>query len=110
MARSEPEIIPDISKIIDYYDIFFIDLWGVIHNGVNLFPGVNNVLKVMKKNEKTIFFITNAPRRASVISRQLKKFGIDNSLYDRIVSSGEITWHSLKKKISASNYHLRLKI
>ena len=31
----------NISKISINYDCFFIDLWGVIHNGVEIFEGVN---------------------------------------------------------------------
>ena len=46
-------------------------------------------LKILKKKIKW-FFITNAPRRASVISEQLKEFGIDRKLYDKVISSGEI--------------------
>jgi len=97
--KSGTQIINDISEIIDNYDVFFIDLWGVVHNGVKLFPGVLEVLEVLKVKKKVIFFITNAPRRANVISKQLKEFGINYDLYDRIVSSGEITWFSLRKKI-----------
>ena len=97
--KSGIQIIKDISEIIDDYDVFFIDLWGVIHNGVKLFPGVLKVLEILKVKKKVIFFITNAPRRAKVISTQLKEFGINDNLYDRIVSSGEITWVYLKKKL-----------
>ena len=101
------KIIRDISEIVDFYEVYFIDLWGVIHNGVKLFPGVNDVLKVLKKKKKTIFFITNAPRRATIISKQLKELGIDNNVYDRIVSSGEITWYFLEQKIKKTKKKLR---
>ena len=105
--KSGTQIIRDISEIIDNYDVFFIDLWGVVHNGVKLFPGVLEVLEVLKVKKKVIFFITNAPRRANVISKQLKEFGINYDLYDRIVSSGEITWFSLRKKIMSTSKVLK---
>ena len=91
------KIIRGISEIVDFYEIYFIDLWGVIHNGVKLFPGVNDVLKVLKKKKKTVFFITNAPRRSYVIADQLNDFGLSKKFYNNIISSGEITWLSLKK-------------
>ena len=48
-------------SIVNNYDLFFIDIWGVIHNGLNLFEGVKTVLKRLKKKNKVVFFITNAP-------------------------------------------------
>ena len=90
--------IQNLSEIQNEYECFFIDLWGVIHNGVNLFENVLDTLKFLKNEKKSIFFLTNAPRRSSVIKKQLFKFGLSNKLYDDVVSSGEITWQKLKGK------------
>ncbi|WP_162937932.1 hypothetical protein [Kiloniella sp. EL199] len=38
-------IITGISKIINDYDLFILDLWGVIHNGVQAYPKALNCLK-----------------------------------------------------------------
>ena len=86
-----------LKEIEDNYNVFFIDLWGVIHNGIELFEFVSSSLMRLKEKKK-IIFITNAPRRALVISQQLQQFGLSKNNYDYIVSSGEITWISLKKK------------
>ncbi len=86
-----------LEDIEDKYNVFFIDLWGVIHNGLNLFEGVKTVLKRLKKKNKVVFFITNAPRRSYVIADQLNDFGLSEKFYDQIISSGEITWLNLKK-------------
>jgi len=90
--------IQNLSEIQSKYECFFIDLWGVIHNGVSLFQNVKETLKNLKKEDKSIFFLTNAPRRSSVIKKQLSEFGLSNELYDDVVSSGEITWQKLKGK------------
>ena len=50
-----------------------------------------------------VFFITNAPRRSFVISQQLEDFGIEQKLYDKIISSGELTWLSIKEKYQKKN-------
>ena len=94
---SDPIKLKSLKEIEDKYDIFFIDLWGVIHNGLQLFESIENVLNRLKKKNKVIFFITNAPRRSFVIADQLNDFGLSQTFYDRIISSGEITWLSLKK-------------
>ncbi len=90
--------IQNFRDLIYKYDVFFIDLWGVVHNGVNLFKNTLDVIEKIKKEKKKIFFLTNAPRRASVISNQLEEFGLSANLYDQIISSGELTWLSLKGK------------
>ena len=94
---SDPIKLKSLKEIEDKYDIFFIDLWGVIHNGLQLFESIEKVLNRLKKKNKVIFFITNAPRRSFVIADQLNDFGLSKNFYDRIISSGEITWLSLKK-------------
>ncbi len=93
----------NLSDIDDHYDVFLIDLWGVIHNGIAAFDNVIPVLQSLKQKKKMVFFITNAPRRSFVISQQLEDFGIEQKLYDKIISSGELTWLSIKEKYQKKN-------
>ena len=97
------EKLNNLSDIDDYYDVFLIDLWGVIHNGIAAFDNVIPVLQSLKQKKKMVFFITNAPRRSFVISQQLEDFGIEQKLYDKIISSGELTWLSIKEKYQKKN-------
>ena len=97
------EKLNNLSDIDDYYDVFLIDLWGVIHNGIAAFDNVIPVLQILKQKKKMVFFITNAPRRSFVISQQLEDFGIEQKLYDKIISSGELTWLSIKEKYQKKN-------
>ena len=97
------EKLNNLSDIDDHYDVFLIDLWGVIHNGIAAFDNVIPVLQSLKQKKKMVFFITNAPRRSFVISQQLEDFGIEQKLYDKIISSGELTWLSNKEKHQKKN-------
>ncbi len=45
-----------LEEIEDKYNIFFIDLWGVVHNGLELFGNVKTVLKRLKKKKKNCYF------------------------------------------------------
>ena len=94
----EPKRIMRLSEIYDKYSCFFVDLWGVVHNGIKLFQDVRETLQALKKNQKKIFFLTNAPRRSFIIKEQLEHFGIEPKLYDDVISSGEITWQKMKEK------------
>ena len=97
------EKLNNLSDIANHYDVFLIDLWGVIHNGIAAFDNVIPVLQSLKQKKKMVFFITNAPRRSFVISQQLEDFGIEQKLYDKIISSGELTWLSIKEKYQKKN-------
>ena len=95
-----------ISDIEKNYSLFLVDLWGVIHNGIKIFPEIPEVLRNLQKKKKEIIFITNAPRRALVIENQLTEFGIDRKLYSRVISSGEITWRYLFEKFRDKNVNI----
>ena len=97
LSVTDTKEIEKLSEICNKYDCFFIDLWGVVHNGVSLFKNVKETLNSLKKN-KDVFFLTNAPRRSHVIKEQLLNFGIESYLYNDVISSGEITWQRLKEK------------
>ena len=43
-----------LKSIVDSYDLFFIDIWGVVHNGINLHKNSINVLENLYKKKKRI--------------------------------------------------------
>ena len=73
MYKKNPENLDHIKTIIDQYEVYFIDLWGVIHNGVKLFDNAINVISKLKELEKKIVLISNAPRTNSSVKIFLKK-------------------------------------
>jgi len=56
------KLIKGLSEVQGKYDTFFIDLWGVIHNGIHLYPEAINVLENLSKLKKRFVLISNAPR------------------------------------------------
>ena len=81
--------LPGMAALAPRYDGFILDLWGVIHDGVQPYPGAPECLAALRRAGKRIVLLTNAPRRAEPIRRQLRKMGIDDALYDGVMSSGE---------------------
>ena len=55
----ETKLIKGLSQVQSKYDTFFIDLWGVVHNGIELYPGAIEVLENLEKikNQKLFFRI-----------------------------------------------------
>ena len=80
-----------MSALAGGYDGFILDLWGVIHDGVTPYPGAAACLAALRGDGKRIVLLTNAPRRAEPIRRQLRRMGIGDELYDGVMSSGEAT-------------------
>ena len=87
-----------LRHLIDHYDLFVLDLWGVIHDGVTAFPHALDVLTQLARHHKTVAFISNAPRREIVIAAQLQQLGVESHFYDAIFSSGEQTWQQLHEQ------------
>ena len=50
-----------LKSIVSQYDLFFIDIWGVIHNGIKLHENAVKVLEELSKNNKKFILLTNAP-------------------------------------------------
>ena len=100
MAKIVP-LADGISAFIDNYDAVVIDLWGVIHDGVNLYPGVADCLQRLLDQRKPYALLSNAPRRATAIARGMGQMGLPPSLYPHIMSSGEATWRGLKDRREA---------
>lgn len=81
--------ISGLSAIAPRYDACILDLWGVIHDGMQLYPGVHDALAALRGAGKKIVFLSNAPRRAAKVEQVLNGLGIEPALYDHILSSGE---------------------
>ena len=72
-------------------DVILSDVWGVIHDGIHGFPEACKALQAFRAQGGTVIMITNAPRPADSVQRQLRKMEISDETYDAIVSSGDLT-------------------
>ena len=94
-------------SIADNYDLFYIDLWGVIHNGINLHEHAIGALKELLKKKKMFVLLTNAPRPNKTVQNFLEKMGMDKALRDHVFTSGEAALNYLKKSfLSKKFYHI----
>ena len=86
-----------LKAIADSYELFYIDLWGVVHNGINLHDEAINVLKQISKKNKDYVLLTNAPRPNSTVKKFLEKMGMEKEMRDHVFTSGEASLNYLKK-------------
>ena len=103
----EAKLIKGLSQVQSKYDTFFIDLWGVMHNGIQLYPKAIKVLENLNKLNKRFVFISNAPRPSKSVEKFLLKLKMNKILVKNIITSGEVTLKSLQKNVyGKSFYHL----
>ena len=66
-----------LKSIANNYDLFFIDIWGVVHNGIKLNDSSISVLENLLKLNKKFVLLTNAPRPNQTVIGFLKKMGLN---------------------------------
>ena len=78
-----------LKSIVSKYDLFFIDLWGVVHNGIQLHTNSIKALHEIHKLNKEFVLLTNAPRPNSDVIDFLTKMGMDKIFSSKVYTSGE---------------------
>lgn len=96
--KSSIRFISGLHEVVGLYDGFVIDLMGVVHNGVSLFPHVVECLTALKDRGKMVVFLSNAPRRSYTTQARLDKLNLSQDLYHKIITSGEKVHHNLKNR------------
>lgn len=94
-----------LSPLMQRYDGFIIDLWGVIHDGTNPYPGAVEAIHALHAAGKKLMFLSNAPRRASMATGRLTQFGILPKQYEALITSGEVAFQLLQSGALALGKH-----
>lgn len=93
--------LPGLAPVIDRYDGVILDLWGVIHDGEQPYPGVPETLDRLRAAGKTVCLLSNAPRRTDGVIRKLSGMGIGRDRYDHVMTSGEAAYQALRTRDDA---------
>ena len=94
-----------LRSIVKNYDIFFIDLWGVVHNGIKHNENAIETLTQISNANKNYVLLTNAPRPNSTVKIFLEKMGMDKSILEKVYTSGEMALNYLKKNYSKKSFY-----
>ena len=97
--------------LINKFDYFLFDQWGVIHNGKKKFSFIDKTLK--KLNTKYCIVISNTSQNEKETKEDtFRKLGINHCYFNRIITSGEYLQYvafSRKKKFLKYKKYLKLK-
>ena len=96
-----------LSEVFEAYDTFIIDLWGVVHNGINLNKNAIDAVDQLIKNSKKVVFLSNAPRPKTKVVDFLLKMKMDKKYLNNVMTSGEAAMNEINKnKFGKSFFHL----
>jgi HAD superfamily hydrolase (TIGR01459 family) len=90
------EHLQGFASLADRYDGFVLDLWGVIHDGVNAFPHAVDCLARLREAGKRTLLLSNVPRPNEAAQELMRRMGIPDDLYTAILTSGEAVRRALQ--------------
>ena len=93
--RPRVPVLEGLRDIVADYDALIVDLWGVIHGGVEPYAGVLETLAALRAAGKPVALLSNAPRRAASAGRRLTAIGVAPDAYDVLMTSGEAAHEAL---------------
>ena len=71
------------------YRLILCDVWGVVHDGVSLYPWAADRLLQWREQGRFVVLLTNAPRTADAVEQQLQQIGLPRDCWDAVATSGE---------------------
>lgn len=88
-----------MSGLVDRFDAFILDQWGVLHDGKILYPDVLSTLQRLKVAGKKLIMLSNSSKRKASSIRGLAQVGIDPLFFfdNDVVTSGEVCWQDLSR-------------
>ena len=99
------KIIKGLREVYQKYDAFFIDLWGVMHNGIELYSKSIEVLTNLYKLKKRFVLMSKAPRPSKNVEQFLLNLKMDKVFTKNIFTSGEAALRSLRQNIYGKNFY-----
>jgi HAD superfamily hydrolase (TIGR01459 family) len=88
------------------YPVWFVDIWGVVHNGETPFVETVATLARHRKEGGTVVLVSNSPRSAKGVIQQLDEIGVRSDAYDDAVTSGDVTQDLMRQVPSGRLYHI----
>eukprot|EP00977_Amphora_coffeiformis_P003714 scaffold717_cov158-Amphora_coffeaeformis.AAC.2 len=90
------KILSGIRDLVDDYDLFLLDMWGVMHDGSRPYDGVLDVVQRLRAAGKRLIILSNSSKRRDNSVKMLTKLGFDVVHdFEQIITSGEVAYQML---------------
>ena len=84
-----PSLHQSLAELVDLYDAFILDQFGVLHNGVNALDGAIEAVSHLKSRQKKLIILSNTSAPAQKALAKLPTLGFDRDHFVDAVTSGE---------------------
>lgn len=91
------KIINGLKDIIDQFDTFILDQWGVLHNGGQAFEKAVEALEFLKQHNKKVVILSNSGRTRDFSYIRLAESGISRDMYLDVLTSGDHMRHNFEQ-------------
>ena len=95
---TKPSEITGLAEIINRYDAFLIDQFGVLRDGRGPYPDAAETLVALKAGGKRNIILSNSGKRSQENSVRLAELGFDPQSWDWFLTSGETAWRIMAKE------------
>lgn len=89
-----PFAIPEltsITQLAETADVWFVDIWGVMHNGYKPFDSAVVACQTFRQGGGRVLLLSNSPRPRAGVIRQLDDIGVPRDAYDYVITSGDVS-------------------
>lgn len=83
-------VIGSLDEVAGQYDAVLCDVWGVIHDGRDVYPRAAGALRRVRAAGLAVVLVTNMPRPSSTMPRALARLGFPDDAWDAVVTSGDV--------------------
>jgi HAD superfamily hydrolase (TIGR01450 family) len=90
--RPSPVFLQGCQSIVDQYDVFLLDQYGVLHDGVQPLPGAKETLEYLLQKNKKLVVLSNASSRATSAISRFRNMGLPDG-HTGFITSGETAWN-----------------
>jgi HAD superfamily hydrolase (TIGR01450 family) len=88
-------------SILNEYDVFLVDAYGVFWDGSNFIEGTKDTLKALVENGKFVIILSNTTQRSTPAIEKYAKLGlIQGKHYHELITSGEVARTYLEKGLA----------
>lgn len=84
-------LLESIATLAPSADVWFLDIWGVLHNGVRPFAGCVEACRTFRSQGGKVILVSNSPRPRQGVILQLDQIGVDHASYDDALTSGDVS-------------------
>ena len=91
-----PILVDGLASLVDQYDVFLLDQFGVLHDGVQPLDGASECVNMIKAKSKMSIILSNSSRRSEQARMSYQRIGLPEH-YSAFLTSGEVAWQYLNK-------------